>query len=137
MSNGLPSGERAQSLHENPKIPAKILWSLPEDIRDELARLPEDAQRRFVERFTKHAKSLPMAYLCSLIYCHYGLLGRWAMTGWMLLSLFVASTLGFIWWLMDLVRMPEMVREHNHRVAAETLRRLRVTRADPSPFRHA
>lgn len=129
--------ERAQSLPETPKLPEKMLGALPDDVRDELARLPEDQQRQFAERFARQAKSLTMAYLCSLIYCHYVLLGRWAMSGWMLVSLFVASTLGFIWWLVDLVRMPEMVREHNHKLAAETLRRLRVTRHDPSPFRHA
>jgi hypothetical protein len=36
----------------------------------------------------------------------------------------VAVTLGWIWWLIDAVRMPGMVRAHNQRVAAEILRQL-------------
>lgn len=115
-------------------IPDKIALSLPESVRNDLARLPEEKQKEFLKAFENQAKSLVMAYLSSLIYCHYGLLGRWVMTGWMWASLFVASTLGFIWWLMDLVRIPEMVREHNHKVAADIVRRLRVASANPSPF---
>jgi hypothetical protein len=56
------------------------------------------------------------------------------MSGWMWLSLFTASTVGVIWWLIDLVRMPRMVREHNERVAAEILQTLRMPPAGPSPL---
>jgi hypothetical protein len=79
------------------------------------------------------SRSLLLAYLTSLIYCHYGLLGRWAMTGMMFVSLFVAATLGWIWWLIDLARMPGMVREHNQRVAAEILCQLNPP-SDPAPL---
>jgi alanine dehydrogenase len=60
-------------------------------------------------------------------------LGRWAMSGMMFVSLFFAAALGWIWWLIDLVRMPEMVREHNHRVAFEILQTLTAP-ADPTPL---
>ena len=75
----------------------------------------------FVRAFRTRSKSLLLAYLTSLVYCHYAMLGRWAMTGMMFLSLFVAAAVGWIWWLIDLVRMPQMVREHNDRLAAEIL----------------
>jgi hypothetical protein len=114
-------------------ISGKIAASLPESVRNELAGMPEDKQEEFLRAFQRRSASLVMAYLSSLIYCHYGLLGRWAMTGWMWLSLFVASTLGFIWWLIDLVRIPEMVREHNHRIAADILRQLNPP-SDPAPL---
>ena len=52
----------------------------------------------------------------------------------MWLSLFVASALGVVWWLIDLVRMPRMVREHNHRVAADIMQQLRLAAAGPTPL---
>jgi hypothetical protein len=118
----------------HPAIPAEIAASLPQSVRDELARMPKEQQDEFLEAFQNQSKSLVMAYLTSLIYCHYGLLGRWAMTGWLWMSLVVASALGVVWWLIDLVRMPAMVREHNHRVAAEIVQKLRIAAAGPSPL---
>jgi hypothetical protein len=115
-------------------IPAKVAASLPQSVRDQLATMPEAEQAEFLTAFERKSASLAMAYLSSLIYCHYGLLGRWAMSGWMWLSLFVASTLGMIWWLIDLMRMPRMVREHNHQVAADILQKLRIAATGPSPL---
>jgi hypothetical protein len=114
-------------------IPAKIAASLPQTVRNELASMPKNKQDEFLKAFQHRSASLPMVYLSSLIYCHYGLLGRWTMTGWMWLSLFVASTVGMIWWLIDLVRMPGMVREHNHRLAVGIVQNLRTATAGPSP----
>lgn len=115
-------------------IPADVAACLPLSVRQELARLPEDRQQAFVEGFQSKSADLAMAYLLSLCYCHYGLFGRWAMTGWMCLSLFVTSTLGVIWWLIDLVRMPRMVREHNHRLATDLLHQLRIAPAGLTPL---
>jgi hypothetical protein len=110
-------------------IPAKVVACLPPSVRHELAGMPEDQQNEFLKAFQNQSASLGMAYLLSLFYCHYGLLGRWAMTGWMCLSLFVAGTIGLAWWLIDLVRMPKMVREHNHRLASDLLHELRIAAA--------
>jgi hypothetical protein len=104
--------------------------ALPPTVRAELAQLPSAQQDAFAAAFRTRSCSLLLAYLTSLIYCHYALLGRWAMSGMMFVSLFVAAALGWIWWLIDLVRMPEMVREHNHRVAVEILQTLN---ASPEP----
>lgn len=113
-------------------IPARIASALPPAVREELALLPSAQQDQFVEAFRTRSRSLLLAYLTSLIYCHYALLGRWAMSGMMFVSLFVAAAVGWIWWLLDLVRMPEMVREHNHRVATEILHTL-TTAPTPLP----
>ncbi len=111
-----------------PIIPREIAACLPDRILEQLAQLPAGKQAEFVEAFHHQSRSLSFAYLTSLIYCHYGLLGRWAMTGIMWASLFVTSTLGptlgSIWWLIDLVRLPGMVRSHNQRVAAAILHKL-------------
>jgi hypothetical protein len=107
---------------------------LPPSVRNELATMPRREQEAFVKAFRDRSASLVMAYLTSLIYGHYVLLGRWAMSGWMWLSLFIAGTLGVIWWLIDLVRMPRMVREYNHRVATDIVQKLRLAPAGPSPL---
>jgi hypothetical protein len=117
-------------------IPASMATSLPAAVRAELALLPTAKQDEFALAFRAQSRSLLLAYLSSLIYCHYLLLGRWAMSGMMFVSLFLAAALGWIWWLIDLVRMPELVREYNHRVALEILRRLNPP-ADPAPLANA
>jgi hypothetical protein len=126
----------AQDARDLPQlvIPAEVAACLPLSVRQELAHMPEERQKAFVEAFQSKSANLAMAYLLSLCYCHYGLLGRWAMTGWMCLSVFVTSTLGVIWWLIDLVRMPRMVREHNHRVATDVLHELQVAPVAPTPL---
>jgi hypothetical protein len=115
-------------------VPASVAACLPPAVREELAGMPKEQQNAFVQAFQTRSASLRMAYLLSLFYCHYGLLGRWAMTGWLCLSLFVAGTLGLIWWLIDLVRMPRMVREHNHRLATDILHNLQIAPAGPVPL---
>jgi hypothetical protein len=117
-------------------IPASVVSELPDAVRAELATLPIVEQHAFMVDFEKRSKSLTMAYLCSLIYCHYILLGRWAMSGFMLCALFRAAALGSIWWLIDLVRMPRLVRDYNGKVATEILRNLKVAARNPAPFVH-
>ena len=124
MSEAQPRSGQLVPVTPRLLIPAKIAATLPDAVRTELAMMPAAKQDEFLQAFRAQSRSLLLAYLTSLIYCHYGLLGRWAMTGMMLASLFVAAALGWIWWLIDLVRMPEMVREHNHKVAAAILAQL-------------
>jgi hypothetical protein len=111
-----------------PIVPREIAARLPDQILERLAQLPPSKQAEFVAAFHAESRSLSFAYLTSLIYCHYGLLGRWAMTGLMWVSLFASSALGpalgSIWWLIDLVRMPGMVRSYNQQLAADILRKL-------------
>jgi hypothetical protein len=118
-------------------IPANVVSELPDTVRAELAAMPIVEQHAFMLDFEKKSKSLAMAYLCSLIYCHYILLGRWAMSGFMLGSLFLAAALGSIWWMIDLVRMPGLVRDYNGRIAIEILRNLKVAARNPAPFAHS
>jgi hypothetical protein len=115
-------------------IPAEIAASLPQSVCNQLATMPKREQDAFLKAFQDRSTSLVMAYLTSLIYGHYVLLGRWAMSGWLWLSLFTASTVGVIWWLVDLVRMPRMVREYNERVAADIVQKLQAAAAGPSPL---
>ena len=118
-------------------IPREIATSLPATVIEQLTQMPEAKQAEFLVAFHNQSRSLTFAYLTSLIYCHYGLLGRWAMTGIMWVSLFVTSTLGpalgSIWWLIDLARLPRMVRSHNQQVATDILRKLNAG-SDAAPL---
>jgi hypothetical protein len=127
-----PACDRPETGHL--AIPAEMAAALPPSVREQLASLPEAHQAAFAKAFERRSANLVVAYLSSLIYGHYALLGRWAMSGWMWLSLFVASTLGVIWWLIDLVRMPRMVREHNQQVALDILRQLAPVSSGPTPL---
>lgn len=118
-------------------IPASLARELPDTVRAELATMPSVKQHAFIHDFQKRSKSLPMAYLCSLIYCHYILLGRWAMSGFMLASLFTAATLGTIWWLIDLVRMPGLVRDYNRQLALDVLRSVKAATGGKAPLAHS
>src|SRR5262245_56696960 len=84
-------------------VTKEIAARLPDQVLEQLAQLPPSKQSEFVAAFHAQSRSLSFAYLTSLIYCHYGLLGRWTMTGLMWVSLFLSSTLGpaigSIWWL--------------------------------------
>jgi hypothetical protein len=133
MNDLRPSLGQLVPVAPEPAFAAKIGAALPAAVRAELAQLPPAKRDDFVRAYQVRSRSLLLAYLTSLIYCHYGLLGRWAMTGMLFLSLFVAAAVGWIWWLIDLVRMPEMVREHNLRVATEILRQLNPP-SDPAPL---
>jgi hypothetical protein len=118
-------------------IPVEIAASLPQSVCNQLATMPKREQDAFLKAFQDRSASLVMAYLTSLIYGHYLLLGRWAMSGWLWLSLFTASTVGVVWWLIDLVRMPRMVREYNDRLAAEIVQNLQAAATGPSSLAHS
>jgi hypothetical protein len=99
---------------------------LPSAVRSQLADLPAGAQSEFLEEYRRKSKSLWTAYLCSLFYCHHALLGRGGTTLAMwLASLATLGMLGMAWWLVDLVRLPGLVRSYNEALALDILRHLR------------
>jgi hypothetical protein len=106
-------------------VPEHIARSLPPAVRNQLARLPAGAQSAFLEEFDRKSKSLWAAYFCSLFYGHHALLGRRGTTLAMwLASLATFGIVGMAWWLVDLVRLPGLVRSHNQALAFDILRSL-------------
>jgi hypothetical protein len=115
----LPDAEMAVS--------ERINRHLPSAVRAELASLPARTQSEFLEEFQRKSKSLWAAYFCSLFYCHHALLGRRGTTLAMwLASLATLGMLGMAWWLVDLVRLPGLVRSYNEALALHILRNLRA-----------
>jgi hypothetical protein len=114
----LPMGEGTVS--------ERIGRHLPPALRAQLASLPAHRQSEFLEEFQRKSKSLWAAYFCSLFYCHHALLGRRGTTLAMwLASLATLGMLGMAWWLVDLVRLPGLVRSYNEALALDILQNLR------------
>jgi hypothetical protein len=108
-------------------VSGRIARYLPSAVRKELAGLSAGAQSAFLEEFERKSKSLWAAYFWSLFYCHHALLGRRGTTLAMwLASLATLGMLGMAWWLIDLVRLPGLVRSYNQALAFDTLRNVRA-----------
>jgi hypothetical protein len=108
-------------------VSERIGKHLPSAVRSQLANLPAGAQSEFLEEYRRKSKSLWAAYFWSLFYCHHALLGRRGTTLAMwLASLATLGMLGMAWWLVDLVRLPGLVRSYNQAVALDILRNMRA-----------
>ena len=80
-------------------------------------------QGSFIEEFKRKKKSVAAAYvLWLLLGVHYGYLGKW----W--IQLLYWFTLGglLIWAIVDIFRIPSMVRNYNKDVAIDVFRDLKI-----------
>lgn len=108
--------------------PAAADWQplaeLPATVREALHRLPPVLKDEFREEYLIQYRSLPVSYLLWLIpppfSCHYLYSKR------IFKQLIFTVTCGgiFIWWLVDLFRMPQIVAEENRKSARKILKRL-------------
>ena len=114
------------NFHVEPSIASQ----LPSMVKSELSLMSASKQAEFLEEFHRRSASVGASYLCSLLFCHYAYLGRWGMTiiGWLVwLSTF--GIVGFIWWVIDLFRIPNLVRDFNRDVAVSVLRDMKIIQA--------
>jgi len=90
-------------------------------VRSALAKLPAKQQSALLELYQRHTKSLTTAYLLWFFpgwHCAY--LGKWGVQ-----VLFWLAFGGLLmWWLVDLVRLPGMIRRYNEDVAVNVMRDL-------------
>jgi len=103
-------------------IPQSISDNLPAMVRNELTKLPAQKQEEFLEEYRRKAKSTGVAYtLWLLLGLHYAYLRKWGLQ-----ILFWLTGGGFfIWWLVDLFRIPAMIRDYNKDVATDIFRNLK------------
>ena len=100
-----------------------IADNLPAMARNELVKLPAQKQEEFIEEYKRKAKSVGVAYILWLIGgWHYVYLRRW---GIFILFWLTAGGL-FIWWLIDIFRIPGMIRDYNKDIAIDVLRNLKA-----------
>lgn len=79
-----------------------------------------DKQQKFQELYSGRKRSLKLAYVCLLFFpgTHYAFLNRWQM------QLLFWLTLGgaFIWWIVDMFRLPKLVEQTNFYFQQKILR---------------
>lgn len=104
-------------------IQSSIADYLPSMVKNELAKMSAQKQEEFVEEYKRKAKSVGIAYLLIiLIGMHYGYLRKW---GLQVVFWLTAGGL-FIWCLVDLFRIPGLVKNYNKDIATEVMRNLKA-----------
>ena len=104
-------------------IPSPIWNNLPSMVQNELSKLPAAKQEEFLEEYKRRAKKTNVAYvLCFLFGAHYAYLDKWGI--WPLFSFTIGGIL--IWWIIDLFRIPSMVKKYNQNVAVDILRDMKI-----------
>ena len=107
-------------------IPGSILDKLPTIVKIEVIKLSPEKQGMFLEEFRRKRKSMGLAYfLWFLLGFHYIYLGK---VGWQFLYWITLEGL-FIWMIVDLFRIPGMVRGYNKDAATDVLRDLKIISA--------
>lgn len=105
-------------------ISASVSDSLPSMVRNELSKMPAQKQEEFVEEYKRKSKSIGTAYLFLVIILamHYGYMGKWGLQ-----VVFWLTGGGFlIWWIVDLIRLPGMIKDYNKDIATDTMRNLKA-----------
>ncbi len=97
---------------------------LPATVREALSKLPPVLRDEFQEEYQIQFRSLAVSYLLWLIpppfSCHYFYTKR------IFKQVLFTLTCGgvFIWWLVDIFRMPQIVAEENRKSARKILKKL-------------
>ena len=105
-------------------IPASIADDLPSMVKNELAKMSPQKQSEFVEEFERKSKSLGIGYLFLVIVLamHYGYLRKWGLQ-----IVFWLTGGGFaVWWIIDLFRLPALVKNYNKDIATDIMRNLKA-----------
>ena len=107
-----------------PMIPPSTWDVLPSALREGLSELTPSRQEQFMEEYSRKEKSIGIAYLLwFLLGLHYVYLGKWGVT--LLMWLTMCMVIGFIWWMIDIFRIPSMVRSQNMDTATDVFRSLK------------
>jgi len=102
---------------------ARGVMKLPTAVEAAQAKLDPEMRNAFVHDYVKRRNSLLVAYITWLLLgWHYLYLGT---IGLQFAFWFTAGGL-FIWWFLDLFRMPGVVARHNEDVARELMTQYRM-----------
>ena len=98
--------------NHNVILDAEFITKLHPKILYEIGKICPENQIKFQELYTKKKRSLVLAFICLIFFpgTHYAFLGRWQ------LQLMYWLTFGgaLIWWLVDMFRLPTLVKECNY-----------------------
>lgn len=109
---------------ETALVPTADQVELPATVREALNRLPRVFQTEFMEEYRLQSRNTVISYLLWLIPPPFS--GHYLyMKKPFRQTLFFLTCGGvFLWWLVDLFRIPEMVRQENRNIARKQLRKL-------------
>ncbi|TAD98149.1 MAG: DUF4178 domain-containing protein [Bacteroidetes bacterium] len=100
-------------------IPLSMSRELPFAVNNQLLELPEEYQREFMMEYKEKKKDVVLAYVLDMtLSAHYIYLQKYLIQ---FLYWFTFGGIG-IWWLIDMFRLPHMVKEYNQQIADECLR---------------
>lgn len=103
-------------------IPDRMRELIPVMVLSELERLPTEHQAAWLEEFERRRKGMLAAYFAWCFTLQYAYLGRWGMQ-----LLYWCTGLGLLFWLIvDLFRLPGLVRDYNRDVAVAVMRDLKA-----------
>lgn len=92
-------------------------------IQKKFRDLNSEQQRIFINEFERRKKSVAISYLLwFLLGWHYAYLKKW---GWLILYILTVGGF-FIWAIIDLFRIPNMVEQYNNDLALEILRDISI-----------
>jgi hypothetical protein len=105
-------------------IAQSVADKLPSMVKNELGKMSPQRQEEFIEEYKRKAKPLGIAYVFLIIVfsSHYAYLGKWGIQ-----IIFWLTGGGLvIGWIIDLFRLPGLVRNYNKDVAADVMRNLKA-----------
>jgi hypothetical protein len=118
-------GPQGNTVTNNLHISTFLAAELPVLVRNELTTLSAQWQQEFAEEYTRNKKSLGLAYafLIIVFWAHYGYLKKWGLQ----VAFWLTAGGAGIWWLIDLFRLPGLVKTYNTDLAIHIMRNLKVT----------
>jgi len=103
-------------------IPMTIQKQLPESLLRKIRAMDGVVRHDFVSEFGKRRKSLLLTFILLGGGFHRAYLGQIWLT-----LLFIGTFGGFFaWWIIDLFRLPRIVREKNRSIAIEVLKDVQI-----------
>lgn len=112
----------------NTAMSQDALKHYPITVREEYPTLSKEAQQKFLDLYQKRSKKRWKAYILWLTYgFHYAYLAKTSTGIWFW---FTAGGFG-IWWLVDVFRVPRMVKDFNSHQALTIIAEVRPLEAKP------
>ncbi|MDW7690876.1 DUF4178 domain-containing protein [Flammeovirgaceae bacterium SG7u.111] len=112
-----------------------IRKNFPIAVQDDISKLPAEGQEEFLYRYSREMRSVGLSYMFHFIVgTSYLYQGKWVKQ-----LLFWLTGLGFgIGWVINLFRMPSMIKKVNHKIAkrivSELYKRYRIYPEDSLDF---
>lgn len=103
----------------NSIVPYYVQQDLPFAVNAQVATLPEDLQKEFLKEYNRRSKNIIIPYVLHFFFpAHYLYLDK------VLMQILFWMTFGGLglWWLIDIFRMPGLVKKRNAEIADEVLR---------------